>query len=683
MFRKSLKKLFSSLALMLIFVSNSAFAANDVIEAYAMDTVAGISTTLRTSQIDAGSDVSFAVKKPDGNTVRIGSTANSNGVARADLSDFYLREAGIYEVSANVSGFYSRVKTFEVYPGAVSSQFSTISPADQVVDGDEGGFVKVRLLDDQKNPIQGHVVKLISSEARDQVEAVGASTTDVNGEIAFSIKSNARTAVTYSVYDVTEDKILDSRARVVYFNNGSSLFGMTVFASSVGAGSGNVDHFAFDDIPENIFPGESLTFTLRAEDVLDDTVVNYDGKVRFFALGDNSPYVNLPNDYDFQTEDLGEHTFSLTMSFQEAGIYEIEVRDVDNPDLLATQEFVVIEKSGSEVASSAGVSVLSPTSGTYSNPVQVISGSAAAGTLLKIFDNDVPIGEVASGVDGTFSYTTGLLTEGMHKLTVARVNEIGTIQDSVDVVLNIDSSAPVVSSVETEPANGITPSSAVKIKLNSAEVLSQAAVVFQDNLYDMTLTEDGHYEASVLSPSLAGDYFVSFILQDELGNVTNLDDEFVLKVGNSLAPVGDVGNLTVENADGRVILRWDDANSNFPLTNYRVYYGTSPNDLSAAVDTLSTAGTWYIPGLVNGQKYYFAVIAIDVNGDISEHFSNIAEAVPGDFLDHTPIEVIVGTAGGDAIAEMESDVSDTGPGVVWMLWPSIFGGYFYRRQRRK
>ncbi|MBL4693947.1 hypothetical protein JKY72_01090 [Candidatus Gracilibacteria bacterium] len=684
MFLKILKKVSASLGLVVLLASNSVFAASTVLEAYAMDTIAGNYTSLRSSQVYAGSNVDFAVEKPNGELVHLSAEANSSGVARANLSDFHLKTAGTYSVSANVDGFSSRSNSFEVYPGSVSGHFSTVSPADQVVGAGDDAFVKVRLVDNYKNPLSGHVVKLISSAARDRIESVSGLLTDENGEITFSLESEARTAVTYTVYDATEDKVLDARARVVYFENGASLFGMTAFASSTGAGSANVDHFTFDDIPESIFPNESFTFTLRAEDILDDTVVNYGGEVRFFALGSNAPYANLPDDYTFEIEDLGEHTFSLTMSFQELGVYEIEVRDIDDPDLIVTEQFIVVAKSGVDGFSpSTAVSIVSPGAGTYSNSVQVISGAAEPGSLLKIYDNAVPIGEVVSGVDGTFSYTSGLLTDGMHKITVAIVNEIGTIQDSVDVVLNIDTSAPTVTNVETEPANGITPSSVVKIKLDSIEALSQAAVVFQDNIYEMTLNDAGYYEASILSPSLAGDYLVSFIIVDELGNETRLDDEFVLEVGNSSAAVGDVTSLSAESADGRVVLRWDGPTSNFPVKNYRVYYGVNPNELNAAVDTFTASGTWFVPGLSNGQKYYFAVIAIDINGDISEHFSNIVDATPGVLLDYTPIEVIAGTAGGDALAEMESEVSDTGPEVLWLLFPSLLGGLFYRRQRKR
>ena len=77
--------------------------------------------------------------------------------------------------------------------------------------------------------------------------------------------------------------------------------------------------------------------------------------------------------------------------------------------------------------------------------------------------------------------------------------------------------------------------------------------------------------------------------------------------------------LFVSNAyAGQVTLAWD-AVSDPSLSGYRLYYGQNSGSYSSQLDA-GTQTTYTVPGLTDGQTYYFAVTAYDA--DEESAFSN-------------------------------------------------------------
>ena len=64
-------------------------------------------------------------------------------------------------------------------------------------------------------------------------------------------------------------------------------------------------------------------------------------------------------------------------------------------------------------------------------------------------------------------------------------------------------------------------------------------------------------------------------------------------------------------------------------TSYKIKYGTSPGNYSATISNV-TSSPYYVPDLSNGTKYYFAVVAVNSNGEstIFNEKSVIANSVP-------------------------------------------------------
>lgn len=686
--RKGLAKILTVLFLLSL-IPITSFAAG--FEAYALDTIAGYSTFLKTSQTTPNKEVVFEVKKPSGEAININAVTNQNGVAQAEFSDYYTSRAGVYSVAAKFSNgsLVGNRSTFTVFPGDVSTYKSTLTPADQLANLSEEIKLTASLLDDFGNPISGHQVKLVSSSGGDHIEAIKSSVSDSAGRVSFIVSSDSPGASSYAAYDVTADMILEARAKVAYFESANSLFRSTpsnyAFAAS-GAGSGAIDGFEFTDLPESIAAGQSFTFTVNAVDALSQTVVDYQGVVRFSVASNNFASATLPSDYQFTVLDQGSHTFSLAMSFMQPGTYDVEVRDLANTSVFGAETINVSTASLSSTAGAilSGTTITNPVPGTYSNNIQVVSGKTDAGATLKIFDNDFEIGSAVADVTGAFSFTTSLLTDGLHSFYVARVNGVGTIVETSDAVgIQIDTSSPELSQVVIDPDGTVAPGELVNVRVYTQENLSSAALVFEGNIYDMTDSGQGFYEGSFSAPIEFGEYPMTFVVVDQLGNESKFENSSTLVVGvagsSSGNTLADVAGLAAVSSDHRITLSWVPPVSSInPIANYRVFYGISPNQLTEAVDTFTNSTTWYLPNLKNGLNYYFAVVAVDSLGNISPHLSNIVSATPNpDVVEVVPPDVASGAAGGDILMEMESDVSETGPEIFWVLLLSIIGGFFY------
>jgi len=575
----------------------------------------------------------------------------------------------------------------------VSVTKSIVNPSEQIAQSNGTPIVlTVMLVDSYNNPVEGHEIEMISSSSVGDVYPIGSNVSDSKGYVSFRVSSPIPGAVTYTVYDLTSNVILTQRARILYFDTPESIFTTKKSTfdykyAAYGNPSGVVDHLKFEDVPAAIMQGETLDFKISAYDASEQVVTNYNGKIHFEVTSGDPTAVILPNDYTFSNADLGEHMFTLATLFKLPGTYTLKVSDTTDPDIFAEQTFTV---GSTELPSDDVVALTSPIAGMYSNNIQSVEGTAPKGAKLKIFSNEMEIGAVTADIDGKFAFTTTPLPEGVYKIYVVQVNDVGTIlASSPTIEITIKNSKPEISNIEILPAVEVEANSEVTVKIypksNDTEKVS---IVLVDNIYDCVLVTD-HFEAKFIAPQEFGDYSLTVILADKLNNESKIENAAVLKVKGQLTSppttiIGDVAGLIAIPDDKRVVLNWHAPTVAINLVkNYRVYYGKSQSQLIDVVDTFTNSTTWYIPNLENGTEYFFAVVAVDEKGNISEHYSNIVSAVPNPIVINVdPPPVQNGTVGSDHIEDMDSDVSKTGPDISILLLLSSLGGIGYNEFRR-
>lgn len=686
----SYKSLISRLfALKLLFVSVlllpfTVFALNVEIEAFGYNTIAGNPTFIKSSQTLANQDINFVIEKPDGLSITIPAKTGDDGFAQVEFYDYHTKKAGEYKTYAYFSrnnDFSAKsFHTFTVYPAEVSAVDSEVETNKSMVkaNGEEMANVSINLKDKLGNAVSGHAIKVISSRVQDQISFT-TNLSDQNGHGEFQVKSTEKGISSFIIIDSTADVILEKRVQLV-FTDGDSNFvadsggDLTSFIPvALAADAGPLDHFEITDLPASIAPNENVSFKVKAQDKDNQVVQNYTGTIHFSAEGQNSSAVSLPQDYTFKAEDLGMHQFSLGLSFAKTGSYNVIVNDLADKFKKGEKSVVIVVNGNTSNSSSNDANkpaISSPIPGTYSQNTQTITGSAKAGSSVKIFDNSVEIGSILVNAQGKFSFQTSPLTDGIHKFYVVTLDNItkAVVATSDTVEIIVDTTPPKIDQLVLDPSTGITAGSVINVKIYSESKLSQAAVVFNSDIVELTasLDTEGLYTGSIQAPKDPGVYILDFVLVDELQNEVSIKNGGKVTVDSkggkaevNTAPVvndnsnqqpsndnntpaagGSNSNLPANNSpsqvsgliaygsDKRVTLVWEAATDDKQVKNYRVYYGVDLKNLDKKVDTKDASTTWYIPVLENGKEYFFAVTALDGEGNESMNKSEIVSGIP-------------------------------------------------------
>lgn len=734
--KTKINKLFGWVSMLAILVGYSTVSASGGVEAFVDSTIAGYPGFVETTRVSAGEKLDFLVKKPDGNELKFSSVADDKGQVDVEIFDYHTRVAGEYQLGVSISGKNDyRFNRFEVFPDEISNEKSVVELESQMVNVNESVDLNVVLKDQYGNAISGHEVMLVSSRGVDEITKIGDGATDGSGAASFRVQSTEPGLSTITAYDLTAGVSLDERAEMVFFDSAVKNIGgdlnefslvPTAYAQSISGGP--VNGFEIDGLDGEVSVNENFSFTVKAVDEEGNVSENYSGEVRFSVEGASASDVILPDDYQFEAQDLGAHTFSLGISFKTVGTYKVVVTDVDDFDLRGEQTVVVTAGDGvnsnntnSSNAGSSAVVINSPKPGTYNVSSQQISGTATPGVALKIYDNDQEIGNTDADSGGDFSFQTGVLSQGEHKFQVVALGATNSPAGSSEIVtVVIDTAGPDANLITFDPNGPVAPGSLVEVSISSDNNLSQAALLFDGKLVVLTedIAEAGTYKGSFLAPNEIGTYGVDVILVDGLGNESQLQNEKQIVVAergavgnegldgidnvdqidstNSDVQVDSVTGLKAYSGNERVNLEWSEVDGE--ISNYRVYYGERADSLTNAVDTFTEKNEWYVPNLENGKEYFFALTAIDSEGNESPVRSEIVSAVP--FM---PTETGVNDSAGDIFSFNSDGLSDvvtvnvsdlkeapvekpaldeTGPEIYYLMLMSLFGALFYTQLKK-
>ncbi len=719
---------------------NQLFAKAFSMTLSAGNVTAGEHNYLKVNSGLANAKVTLNITKPDGLIVTLVGLTDQNGEYSTVLDGYHLKTAGNYQFSSYFSSLGSETAVnaqFIVYPGEVNADKSTIS-ADKLIlsntSTDEARVV-VKLLDDYGNVVTGHKVKLLANRAEDKI-VTSNSITDQAGLASFVLSTQKSGIVDLTALDITSGVVLKNRLSIKVEKMNDLVAATSLFKVANAEEAGPLAGFTIDDLPSTIKPNQNVSFTVKAVDSEENVVQDYTGTVRFSVEGTNSNAVNLPLDYKFVANDLGVHQFNLGLSFKEAGTYQLVVTDTADKSIKGT--LAVVVDSGTVTPNTTGSEenkpvITAPVAGTYSNAVQTVSGTAKMGATIKVYNNDVAIGEVNTGISGKFNFQTPQLNEGLNTLYVTVIDPITfQVQGTSDKVeVNIDTKPPVVDEVKVLPTTGIKAGDKLTIVIYSEKNLSQAAVIFNGDIVELnpSIEDITMYSADIGAPTTAGNYPVDVLLADELGNEQTYEQKITVQVGPSgvtvinkdkkpstgtteppatpttpevtppttTTPVEELAGLpsTVTgvipyNSEKRVTLVWDAAKDDKGIKNYKIYYGSTLNQLNQVVTTKDASTTWYIPGLENGKEYFFAITAIDTDGNESAARSEIVSGVPfrleiNNALSERPTEQLNDPNLRPAAysGPFPSNTTQTGPELLFLAIPSVaLAGWFKRKKKQ-
>ncbi len=669
--------------------------AATVVKAYAEDTIAGMDSTFSVPKLKPNETVYLEVVRSDGATVLITTTADASGVAEYNLEGKYLTKSGEYRVSVKSSkdSLAGPFTKFEVFPQDVDLSKVSFETDKGVIasNGKDKASISIGVFDKYLNPIPYHQLQLFSQRKSDFVSVVGNNNySNELGIVDFELSSIEPGMTSLYVYDSTMGKMIAENIGLEVSGD-SSLVAFGGDDELVYTLSEDGLKYIFPNFPAQVKAGEPFNFTLEVQDSNNQKDLFYDGSVHFSVPGAQIGDVILPVDYTFKNTDQGSHVFSLSLQFQKEGTYKLVAQDVDNPDMLTEQLVVVGSGESSSLfhgASDGKIEITEPKSGTYSVASQVIQGKSSPGLAVKIYDNDKEIASVNTDIQGKFSYTTPALYEGKHTLyavSVSNSGEILSVSDDVNVV--IDVSGPTVKNVTVSPASGANPGQDVNIEFVAEEALSQVVIKFQGDTTEMQPVDGkaNTYKAVVKAPQEFGSYALSLMLVDSLGNQTENEAVAQIVVGDESGEfVAQIPRIEAYPSNSRVTLMWEKPQSARPITNYRIYYGESPDVLNQVVDTSTDALTWYIPKLANGREFFFSMTAIDEKGNEGSQKSAIVSSIPFQTQTQEPQKPVDQQPVDDGVIASSPVVQgETGPGVIWLLLASILGGNFIIKRKNK
>ncbi len=384
-------------------------------------------------------------------------------------------------------------------------------------------------------------------------------------------------------------------------------------------------HFVIENLPASVTVSDKLNFSVRAVDANNTTVTSYRGTVHFSSDDHNA---DLPNNYTFTASDLGKKTFDLGLTLRTTGTQKVKVEDTVTPTIKGEQSVSVLR--GTFDAGSGEIYITKPAPGTYSAKTQVIEGGAPQNVKVQIFDNNQQIGETQSNTGGRFSFTTSLLTDGPHRFYV---ESNGNQSAPVDVT--IDSTPARVENVQIG-ATTVAPGATTSITVTSDADLSDIKATVGDYITDLTQDSQNptQYKGELVAPTQAGEHTVTVIISDKLGNSAPPQEVGTLRVDNALQNTGNfsfsvpstVTNVQALGVLNGVTLTWTAAQAEAGILSYKIYYGTTPNDLGQVTDTKSAQTSYIVENLKPGTQYFFRLSALDTRGNESDNLSNMVSA---------------------------------------------------------
>ena len=620
-------------------IITNAFAEYLPVAVYATDTVAGYPSSLKTSLINPNQDVRFVVEKPDGAVVQIPAQADLEGVARADFYGHQTKIAGQYKVAVVYPGSptSSPQSKFMVYPDQVSATQSTLhSTLSMAEAGKDSAFVVVTLYDQYRNPVPNHLVKLVSSRSDDKVDALQGGVSDNNGRANFKVSSSSAGISVFSAMDVSLNMILQGRSEIVFFQPAAQQKSLlsNLFAADIGGDGevlpGPVDHFDIEGLPSRVKVGDELTMTITARDKDNNVAKNYTGTIIISVPDDDNATLPSNGEYTFKASDLGKFTFNLSLQFSKLGTQTVQVLDKTNFKIAGETKVEVVSKDAVvDQPVSSDVVIKSPVDGAeLSTNLVLISGTGKENINLKVFDNDIKIGDTDTDSDGFFSYEAKNLDNGPHRFYV--MTDDSKVSKSVNIT--IDTIAPVINSINSDAEGPVLPGTQITVTVQSEPNLDSAKIRLQGGDQSMaeSASQPGTYTATITAPEKDGNFPVDIALTDALGN----KGEYANKITLTVQAPQDKNPPQVQGLEGTagdtlVDLTWMPVEDHErPIKNYEISYGTQMDKMDQKIDTQDNSAKWQLRGLTNYTQYFISIKAIDTQGLMSDDASVTIAVTP-------------------------------------------------------
>ena len=653
-FKTKMKKIWQFFVFFAVaFVTSSVFSAE--ISVQVSDTIAGYSTSMRSFSGSPGQKVTFRVEKSDGAIIEISENANQSGIAEVDFSGFHTKKTGTYKVCAYFFGENLKncqQKNFEVFPDSVSPIYSRIEMIRETVPADQktAGEIKILILDRYSNPIPNHKIVLISSRNDDIIKYSSSEVTNKFGEIFFDIFSDQEGISYFSAIDRQTGITLEDRGKIIFFENsksneqiGGNYFSANIFGSDLDDDEnfGPIDYFDIE-FPEQVEVNSDTNFLkIIARDENGNISKNYTGRILISVPNDENAILPGNGEYQFSEKDQGVAKFDLALIFSKIGNQKILVNDFEDGKI---SQFIKGEKTIEVIEKCSGqncdpfssgngedfenVSISSPAKDSkFANSQISLSGKARPNSNLKVFLNDREIKEIETDSDGVFLSEINSLEDGDHEIFVQEIG--GFAEKSAVINFSIDKTPPKLDEFSVYPTGNIFCGEGFSVIFFSEPNLSSTNVRFAGitGIAEEDISVPGKYLATFQAPQNPGEFGISLELSDQMQNTSNFVNQAQIHVIEKIEILSAVSNLKIEPLNSSAKITFEPISENEKVKKYQILVGKNKFFLEPKKEILSTENEVEIFNLENNKEYFFAVVAIDQNGNSGEK-SEIISATP-------------------------------------------------------
>lgn len=372
---------------------------------------------------------------------------------------------------------------------------------------------------------------------------------------------------------------------------------------------------------------DDKTPTLNGTAEAGATIRIYDGTT---LLG--TATVGADGRWSFTTPALADGAHSLTVTVTDAAG---NTSSASSPIGFTVDTVPPEAVSELTVASNVGSTVVPVTAGGSTNDTTpLLSGSAEAGSIVIIRDGNIVLGSVTVGSNGTWSFTSPVLSEGSHTLSITATDAAGNVSPATSITFSVDTQTPTAASGLTMSGNAdgnatnVTNGSTTDDNTPTLSGNGEAGTVVK--VYDgqtligsTTVGSNGTW--SFTTPALSnGAHSLTVTLSDAAGNVSPASPAFDVTVQGGLPPastsleiIDDSGSTLVQLSNGAST---HDATPTFtgladPGDTITIYNGTTV----LGVATAGPDGQWsFTPTTLADGTYTLHASVSDGSGSVTQ-----------------------------------------------------------------
>lgn len=416
--------------------------------------------------------------------------------------------------------------------------------------------------------------------------------------------------------------------------------------------AGTVDHFEVTVEPTKSQVWETVDITIEAQDADDKKVTDYKGTIIIFSETEKD--AEFPNDledntYEFTNENQWSVKFENAVKFKTPGNHTIQVYDLNDDKILWIGEVEIV---GKEASQSAEITLLSPETGiTIWEKSVSVSGQTQKNHRVIISLNGTEEISTTSNNDGIFEKRIEWLKDGENSIVAYVLNaDNNRIGQSIPVLIKIDTSNPILSSVKITPAGEVDSEAKIDVEVIATPWLTSVSIIVNDILTSLNEVGGGKYTWTFTAPKEAGNYTLWVKLKNELGKELNENNatSFAVKPSLEIAPEEEpkevvptpevkdplkIEDIKLTVLKTKSILTWK---KNEKAESYNIY---------KKVWTGAIEWTWSLEFIVNVKDPYFEVNIADGDKITYDYFAikwvgktGSGETYEGDLSEATKIQ---------------------------------------------